>query len=306
MKRIGYYPGCSMPGTAREYDESLRAIAPAIGIDLVEVPDWNCCGATAAHNLNRELSLSLPARILALAGQAGLTEVLVPCAACFNRLTMVRHELAHDEELRARIADIIELPYAGTVRPVNMLEALVPVRDEIAAKMKTPFAYAAASYYGCLMVRPPKVINFDRAEDPVIMDQLLAAIGARPVVWAFKTECCGAGFSVSRSDLVGSLSAKIVKDAVKRGADAIIVACPMCHANLDMRRTLINRAAGERYDIPVLYITQAIGLALGIDRKKLGLQRHLVPVKLPAVPTAAPEATTAANPAAAAAATPEE
>ena len=283
MKRIGFYPGCSMPGMAREYNESLMAVAPLIGIDLIEIPDWNCCGATAAHNMNRELSLSLPARVLALAEKEGLREIMVPCAACFNRLTMTRNELKSDDELRRKIIENIKIDYTGAVKPVNILEALNDVIDEITNKNSRGFGYKAASYYGCLLVRPPKVMNFDRSEDPVIMDGILSAIGANPVDWSFKTECCGAGMSVTKIDVVAGLSSKIIKDAVNRGADVIVVACPMCHSNLDMRRDKINASSGKKYTIPVIYITQAIGLALGIDKKKLGLQRHSVPVRLSAV-----------------------
>ncbi len=277
MKQMGYYPGCSLPGTAREYDESLRAIAPLAGLELIEVPDWNCCGATAAHSMDRDLSLSLPARILALAEREGLEEVLVPCAACFSRLAHTRHEIMHGDELRERISGIIGIPYNGSARPVNILEALSMAGIEGAG---AGFERTVACYYGCLLVRPPKVAGFDRPEDPRSMDDILRKFGASTIEWPFKTECCGAGLSVSRTDIVAGLSARIVGDAVKRGAEAIIVACPMCHANLDMRRREINKHAGKKYAIPVLYITQAIGLALGIDRKKLGLHRHLVPVNM--------------------------
>ncbi len=280
MRRIGYYPGCSMPGTAREYDESLRAIAPLVGIELVEVPDWNCCGATAAHSLDRKLSLALPARILALAEREGLEEILVPCAACFNRLTQTRHELAHDGELRTRISGLLAMEYRGTARPVNIIEALQLSSPEDTAV--PGFNHAVACYYGCLLVRPPRVIGFDRPEDPQSMDGIMRKFGASPIDWAFKTECCGAGMSVSRTDIVAKLSAKVLNDAVKRGAEAVIVACPMCHSNLDMRRREIEKAAERNFTIPVLYVTQAIGLALGVDRKKLGLHRHIVPVKLAA------------------------
>ncbi len=299
MKRLGYYPGCSMPGTAREYDESVRALAARIGVELVEVPDWNCCGATAAHNLNRDLSLSLPARILALAEREGLDEILVPCAACYNRLTMTRTELASDEGLRSRISDIIGLPLAGTSRVLNIVEALASMSDDIQSARAGEIAQPVACYYGCLLVRPPKALGFDRAEDPRSMDDIVASLGGTPVAWPFKTECCGAGFSVSRTDIVADLSSKIVKDAVRRGAEMIVVACPMCHANLDMRRKDINRAAGEKLSIPVLYITQYVGLALGIDRRSLGLQRHVVsvpkfnlnPITLQGGPSPAPAVT---------------
>jgi heterodisulfide reductase subunit B len=287
--RIGYYPGCSLLGSSREFDESVRAVAQAIGLELVEVPDWNCCGASSAHVLDHKLSLALPARILAQAEAAGLTEVLAPCAACFNRLASARVELEAAPALRAEIAGIIELPFAAKVKVVNVLEVLDRFQDLIKAKTVAPLARKVACYYGCLLVRPPRVVAFDRAEDPMSMDRLMAAAGAQPLDWNHKTECCGAAFSVTRTDLVARMSGRIVAGAAKAGAEAIVVACPMCHSNLDMRRPEINAYLGAQpgaeaqgrsgadIQLPVLFITQALGLALGLDPVALGLQRHLVP-----------------------------
>ncbi len=281
MTKIAYYPGCSLLGSSREYDESLRAIAGPMGFELLSVPDWNCCGASSAHTLNHELSLALPARILALAETLGVEEMLVPCAACYGRLMATRHDLKDNAELRARINEIIGMEYKGTVQPLNILEFLECHAEAFKDKVKAPFDKDVACYYGCLLVRPPKVVNFDRTEDPRTMDNLVEMIGAKALDWDFKVECCGAGHSISRTDLVGKLSSKIVGNAVKKGAQAIVVACPMCHSNLDMRRSFINKAAGQKYTIPVIYITQAIGLAMGLSEKALGLQRHIVKVKFP-------------------------
>jgi heterodisulfide reductase subunit B len=140
-----------------------------------------------------------------------------------------------------------------------------------------PLGRKLACYYGCLLVRPPKVVAFDRAEDPQSMDRMVTAAGAEAVPWNFKTECCGAAFSVTRTDLVARMSGRIVADAVRHGAEAIVVACPMCQSNLDMRRPEINAGLGADYQIPVLFITQALGLALGLAPAALGLQRHMVP-----------------------------
>jgi len=276
--KTGFYPGCSMKGSAREYSESLLAVASALGVALPEVPDWNCCGATAAHNLDRELALALPARILAAADTAGMGEVLVPCAACYSRLKVTRHELLADEALRRRISGLIGADYRGTARVLNILEWLAAIPG-LEKRVQRPFARKVACYYGCLLVRPAGVVQFDRPEDPQSMDTLLRAVGAEPLDWAFKTECCGAGFSVSRTDLVAELSGRVLDDAVSRGAEAVVVACPMCHLNLDMRRPHIEKRAGRKFTIPVLYVTQALGLALGLKPKQLGLQRHKVPVR---------------------------
>lgn len=278
---IGFYPGCSLTGSSREYAESVEALCEGLGIEIKQIPDWNCCGATAAHNLNKELSLSLPARILAIAEKEGMKEIVVPCAACYSRLSVTQHELNHDEALKKRVSEIIEMPFAGTTVIMNVIQLLQKYAvDKISKKIKNPFTKEVACYYGCLLVRPHDILQFDRVEDPQTMDVLMKQIGAKPIDWPFKTECCGAGFSVSQEKIVGKLSGNIVNDAAERGAKAIIVACPMCHANLDMRRPAIESYLQKKIDIPVLYITQAIGLALGIDGKKLGLSRHFVPVKI--------------------------
>ncbi|SHF25144.1 heterodisulfide reductase subunit B [Bacteroides luti] len=278
--KIGFYPGCSLKGSSREYNESVVAIAKALDIELVEIKDWNCCGATAAHSMNEELSLSLPARILALAEAQGLKEVVVPCAACYNRLMVTQHELK-DNNKRERVTDIIKMPYSGDLKIINVLQMLETyAMDKIQEKVTKPFAHKVACYYGCLLIRPHKILQFDRVEDPQSMDAMVKLIGGTPISWAFKTECCGAGLSVSRTDLVAKLSGNILKDAAERDAKAIIVACPMCQSNLDMRRGAINETLSNPSDIPVIFITQAIGLALGLSPKELGLERHFVNVKL--------------------------
>lgn len=279
--KIGVYPGCSLTGSARDYNESVIALAKAFDMELVEVPDWNCCGATAAHNLNKELSLALPARILALAEKSGIEELIVPCAACYSRLTVTQHELLKDPQLRNRITAVLEMDYRGTTRITNVIEWIDKyITPNLEAKLKTPFAQKVACYYGCLLVRPHKILKYDRPENPLSMDLVMEKIGATPVDFAFKTECCGAGLSISRTDIVSKLSGKIIEDAEHRGAEAIMVACPMCHSNLDMRRPDINKYWKKEFKTPVLFITQAIGLAIGLSPVELGLQRHFVEVNL--------------------------
>lgn len=278
---LGLYPGCSLKGSSREYTESVLAVAKACGIELVEIEDWNCCGATAAHNLNKELSLALPARILSLAEKQGMKEVLVPCAACYSRLKVTKHELAEHPEYSESVIKENNLEYTGKVEIINIIQFLDKyILPNLEGKITSPFDHKVACYYGCLLVRPHAILNFDREEDPQTMDELMLKSGAAPIDWAFKTECCGAGLSVSRTSSVGRLSGEIVKDAVDRGAEAIIVACPMCQSNLDMRREAINTYLGEKIDVPVMYVSQVVGLAMGIDRKALGLQRHFVKVNI--------------------------
>ncbi|MCX6008066.1 MAG: CoB--CoM heterodisulfide reductase iron-sulfur subunit B family protein [Chloroflexi bacterium] len=245
------YPGCSLTGSARDYNESVLALAEAFDFEAAQIPDWNCCGATAAHNLNKELSLALPARILALAEQNGMDEIIVPCAACYSRLTVTQHELKKNPELKNRVKEILEMDYRGTCGILNVIEWIDKyILPKLDGKIVHPFNHKVACYYGCLLVRPNKILNYDRAEDPQTMDIVMSKIGASPVDFPYKTECCG------------------------------IVACPMCHSNLDMRRSDINKYWKENYKIPVVFVTQAIGLAIGLSAGKVGLKRHFVDVKI--------------------------
>jgi heterodisulfide reductase subunit B2 len=300
--KLGIYPGCSLTGSGRDYNESVFAITEACGISLEQVPDWNCCGATAAHNMNKELSLALPARILAQAENSGMTDIVVPCAACYSRLMVTQHELNHNPELKNRISEVIEMDFRGTTAILNVVQMIdkyiAPVLPE---KVKKKFSHKVACYYGCLMVRPYKILQYDQHEDPQGMDNVIRLLGGTAIDWGYKVECCGAGLTMSKTEVVGMLSGKIMQDAERRGAQAVVVACPMCHSNLDMRRPAINKYLGKKSAMPVIYITQAIGLALGIGEKELGLQRHFVPVKMeeyiPPVPEVKkPKAKEAAKP----------
>ena len=274
---IGFYPGCSLKGTSSEYAQSTVALANVFGIRFTEIEDWNCCGATAAHNLNRELAEALPARILALAEKQGLNEIVVPCAACYNRLNVAQHEWNEDLNLKNRLSEIIGMPLKGTCKILNIMQFIEKyIADKITDKIVKPFDRQVVCYYGCLLVRPHSILQFDRLEDPQSMDELMRKTGAKPLDWGFKTECCGAGFSVSRTGIVAKLSGKIVRDAEDRGAEAIIVACPMCQSNLDMRRKHIDNYLSRKTRIPILYITQAIGLAVGLNREELGLKKLFV------------------------------
>lgn len=295
--RLGFYPGCSLEGSAREYTESLKAIAPALGIELAEIAGWNCCGASAAHSLNPKLARALPARVLALAERAGYEEVLAPCSACFSRLALARRDIVEDADVRAEMSALLAMPVTGSAKVINALDLLHRhAANGLAAKVKNPFRRKVACYYGCYLTRPASVSSCQRREDPLEMDAVLKAIGAEPIDWAFKVECCGAALSVTRTDLVGEVSGRIVADAAARGAEAIIVVCPLCHTNLDLRRDAITRSSGVKYALPVLYLSQAVGLALGVDERSLGLHRHHVPVRWAAAPAdAIPVAKVAAS-----------
>jgi heterodisulfide reductase subunit B len=276
--KIGYYPGCSLESSGKEYSKSLFAVCKQCGIELETVKDWSCCGASAAHSLNHDLSIALPARTLALAEQQGMRELLVPCAACFGHLAEAQRLLQKDATVRERMAAVLEMPVTGNVRILTVFEFLqeyvFPVVEE---HLINKVNQKMACYYGCLLARPKQLTRLSNPEDPTEMEAVIAKAGATPIDWAFKTECCGAGLSVSRTDLVAKLSAKIVEDAADRGAQSIVVACPMCQMNLDLRRKEINKVLGKTLDIPVLFITQVLGLGMGLSPKELGMDTHIVP-----------------------------
>lgn len=255
------------------------SMAKLFDIELQQVPDWNCCGATAAHNLNKVLSLALPARILAQAANAGMDRLLVPCAACYNRLAVTVHELENNAHLKKEVEEVLGMELKLPIEILNVIQFIQEfILPELPSKQVKELPDKVACYYGCLLVRPHEVLKFDRQEDPQSMDDIMSTLGAECIDWPMKTECCGASLSVTQTAIAARLSGRIVKEAVDRGAEVIIVACPMCQSNLDLRRGAINKALGEKTDIPVLYITQAIGLACGLDDRQTGTRRHIVKV----------------------------
>jgi heterodisulfide reductase subunit B len=266
-----FYPGCSLEGTARDFGLSTVAVARALGIDLPELPDWTCCGSTAAHQSDPLLALALPAKNLAAA--AGRT-VAVCCAACYSRLKTANHEIARDAATRRQVAEAIGRDYDGRTPVAHLLEILV--RDvglkQIAERVKRPLKdLRVVCYYGCLLSRPPEVTKFDDPENPTLMDRLMEAVGATAVDWPHKTECCGASYSITDVDTVLALSREILAMARAAGADAIVTACPLCQLNLDLRQKDIEAKFGEAFNLPVFYFTQVLGLALGLAPRQLGL-----------------------------------
>lgn len=276
--KIGYYPGCSLRGMAIDFGKSTEATCEALGIELEEIPDWSCCGASAAHSTNHLLGLALPARNLSLAEEAGFHSVAAPCAMCSNSMKKTHEIILSDKRTAAEIARITGHDYRGTVTVLNAIQIFLEFGlDELAKRVVLPLTgLKVACYYGCLLTRPPDLLKFDDAEQPVLMDEVCKVVGAEPIEWAFKTECCGAGFSMSRTDLVCELTRRILENAVNNGAEAMVVACPMCHSNLDMRQANINKMFGTDFDIPVVYLTELVGLAIGVKPKKLGLRKHFV------------------------------
>ncbi len=278
---VAYYPGCSLHGTSPEFDESLRAVVEELGIPIAEIPDWNCCGASSGHTTDHLLGVALPARNLALAEAQGFDRVLAPCAACYNRLASARLAVAEEDGLAERMPEILGRPFANSVEVFNAVQLLHEhgplIEEKVAASLAEPnplYGVKLAAYYGCLLVRPPEISGGDDPEQPMQMDDIINACGADDVDWNMKVECCGGAFSVSRTSSVVRLGRSIIEDARRNGAEAIVVACPLCHSNLDLRqKAMMTR--GEQ-PLPILFITQVVGLALGVPAERLGLGRHFV------------------------------
>ncbi len=279
--KYAYYPGCALHGTNLDYDESTKAVADALGIELEEIPNWSCCGSTPAHSTDPYLAASLPARNL-LAAKEISNDVVFCCAACFSRFKFAQKSLEDEPELRERLSKTIPLEDIAGMRSRHLLDVLlndVGLEKITQTKEKDLSGLKVACYYGCLLTRPPKVAELDDPEYPMFMDTLLRAVGAETVEWPFKTECCGASFSLTRTDIVLRLVRDILETAKEAGADCIAVACPLCHTNLDMRQSDVESRYGVKYRIPVVYFTQLLGLAFGKSRKELGLGRASVSSK---------------------------
>jgi len=276
--KVGYFPGCSQTGTAKEYDISLRKVVEKLGTSFDELKDWSCCGATSAHVTNHQLSNALAMRNIMIAEQQGLDEMVAPCAACYNRLVLSQHETNKHPEVKAKVESILETKFAKDVKVMNLLELFMKIGlEKIKENRKVELKeLKVACYYGCLLVRPSDITKFDDSEQPESMEKVVEMTGAKTVDWNSKVECCGAAHSIARRDIVLDLSKKILDDAKSHGANLMVVACPMCHTNLDMRQTAMKHVNSEHQDFPVLYLTELIGLALGMDEKELGINLHTI------------------------------
>ena len=273
-----YYPGCSLHASAKEYDESTQGLFRALHIGLQEVPDWFCCGATPAHNVDELLSLSLCAKNLELAnGVPG--DLAVACAACFSRLKTTQHKLATDPEKRRQVEFAIDAPVPEGTQVKHLLEILAQDfgLERLEAAVKKPLSgLKVACYYGCLLTRPPDVPQLDCVEAPTIMERVIGATGAQTIAWSHRLECCGANFTLSRPGVVLKLSGDILASARDAGADCVVVACPLCHGNLDIRQQGIEEASGEHFGLPIFYMTQLLALAVGVKVGRLGLDSMIV------------------------------
>ena len=273
MMKYSFFPGCSLESTAHDFQMSTFAVAKALGVQLEEIPDWTCCGSTPAHSTDALLAASLPARNLAIAEDLG-QDVVVCCAACYGRLAAANLAIAEDQKLRSEVAKAIGKEYSGSVKVRHFLQVLredigiAEIKDSITKSLN---GLKVACYYGCLLTRPKELSILDDPEDPQLIEEILSAAGADPIEWPYKTECCGASFSISRTETVKKLGTNILRMAKESGADCIAVACPLCQSNLDLRQSDIEEAAGEKFGLPVFYFTQLLGHALGLSDEALGM-----------------------------------
>lgn len=268
-----YYPGCSAHATAQEYDASVKAVFEALGMKLVEIEDWNCCGASSAHNMSANLAVGLPARNLALIEKAGM-QALAPCAACYNRLRVAQMEIEEHPERFTWLEQALGAPLEGSAvvrSPLGILFQDVGM-ERIAALVKKPLrGIRAVSYYGCLLARPAAISELSDTEHPREIDELMTILGAEMLPWSYAVDCCGGSLSISRSDIARRMTQTIVDAAVAAGAHVIITACPLCQTNLEMRQT-----ARDGRKMPVLYFTEAMGMAFDLPGTDRWWRKHLV------------------------------
>ncbi len=264
--RLAFYPGCSLEGMASDYAESIEAVFRRLEVDLVEIEDWSCCGATAAHSLSEAMAVALPARNIAAAEKLGL-DIVVPCANCFNRMRFSQ------VMIEKGIYDV-PWPVTGKIKIHDMTRLLAEEKmlDKISQGTVRPLSgLKLVSYYGCQMVRPPRITGFTDYENPQTLDRLAAAVGAEALDWSYKTTCCGASIGIGRRDIQETLTRKLLIKARQAGAEAIVVSCPLCQANLDLIQAKESGPA-----TPVFYFTELLRLALiSGGRPQHWLRKHV-------------------------------
>jgi len=248
----------------------MKAISRALNIELKEVDDWSCCGASSAHATNFDLSIALSARNLILAEKDAM-DVMVPCAACFNRFKTAEHHLKADKDLKAKIEGVVGAKYQGGIairNPIDILYNDIGI-DTLAKKVVKPLTgLKPVSYYGCLLLRPPEVCEFENYENPFMLDKMMAAIGADVKMWSYKTDCCGGSLAISKTAIVIDMCDKLMNAAREADANCVVTACPLCMANLDMRPS-------EGKKLPIFYFSELISLAMGLPGSADTFKSHI-------------------------------
>jgi heterodisulfide reductase subunit B len=279
-----YYPGCSVLATAKHYQESIDAIAGPLGIELEELDDWNCCGATAYMSVKELMSFAISARNLALAEPLH-RDLVTPCSACFVVLNKTNQYFSEYPDMRKKLGQTLEaagLSYSGGVRVRHLLDVVVKDvgNEKLSSLVRTRLeGLKVAPYYGCQIVRPGT--DFDDPDDPQCMDRMIETLGATCVSYSMKSKCCGASLMGTQEKLALRLCKNLLLEAEKEGAHCIVTTCPLCQMNLDVYQGKVNRLFGTKFNFPILYFTQLMGIALGVSPKDLGLQRLAVKITEP-------------------------
>jgi heterodisulfide reductase subunit B len=278
--KVSYFPGCTLNTTGKGFDRAVRASAAAVGLELVELPEWNCCGATFPLIVDNMLELAAPAHVLVAArdeGEGGL--LTTACTTCYNVLQRTNLFVREHEEERERISDFIEAEYEGEVQVKDIVHLL---RDDIGfdavqERVQKPLeGLKVAAYYGCMVLRPPDEVAYDDPDHPQSLDDLMAALGATPVDFPHKNECCGAYLAVREPEVTREMVYVILRSAKAAGAEALVTNCPLCQFNLDQQQVRIGGSHAGYQSMPVFYFSQLMGLALGLDATDYGWSRHYV------------------------------
>ena len=277
---IAYYPGCSLHASSQLYDIQNKLVFKKLNVDLREIEDWSCCGATSASKTNDFLSVALPARNLGIADATGLSEILIPCSSCYSRTLVSQRRLQEDTPLRDTINEELSHKVKGKIKVSSILEVLLPrvASGELSEKATRKLeGLKPACYYGCLLTRfPSDVVVPDDVENPQGMETVCKALGAEPIDWGYKTDCCGASAAVNDADVSLGLMAKILKDAAARGANCFVTTCPMCQFNVDAYQDQVAEKYRIRERLPVYFITELMGIAMGMSPQALQVDRHFV------------------------------
>jgi len=277
---MAYYPGCSLHSSSALYDVQCREVFGKLGIDLKEIDDWNCCGATSAAKTNDFLSIALPARNLGIADASGYAEMMIPCASCYSRTLIAQKTLERDSDLKNQINADLSKKVQGTIKLLSLLDLLVQKAKtgELATKAsKKLIGLKPACYYGCLQTRYPMDVELpDSIENPQGMETVCEALGAQAIDWGYKTDCCGASAVYNDADVSLKMMANIMKDAVARGANCLVTTCPMCQMNMDAFQEKTGKQYGISERLPVYFITELIGVSMGINAQELQIDRHFV------------------------------
>jgi heterodisulfide reductase subunit B2 len=272
ITQYSYYPGCSLHATSIEYHLSVEAVFKVFGIDLYELEDWNCCSAASGNSIDHALSIALPARNLAIAQKAG-RELVIPCSGCFSRHKAAEFELLNNPKIRSLVEKAVDFQYTGTIKIRSILDVLGSsyALEKIKSKVVRPLrGLKVAAYYGCLVVRPQKVTQLESPENPVLLPNILKALGAEVRPWSYATDCCGGDLGIVKAKTTSRLVDHLVDHAREAGAEALVTCCPLCQTNLEMRQS----DPGNK--MPMFFITELMGLAFGLKESESWWGKHII------------------------------